>query len=455
MTLNTIMIKDKRITHLNKIYVVMRISIILLVISFLGNYFSSAVEIKVVESKSWYQFRGPARNGICRETGLLKEWKNGSPSLLWTVTNIGTGYSAPIFVNDRFFLAGDVDDDLVIFAFDIDGKIIWRSKNGSAWKGPYPGARASCTYSDGRLYHLNAHGRLGCFSALDGKELWAVNAVEKFGGKVITWGLGECVLVDENCVYVTVGGKQGLMAALNKTNGAVTWISEPLVLGEAKLPDYERVSEPAGDVDSASYASPIMFTIDKKKFISGCSLRHIYVIDAANGKLICTKAFPNRYQVIALMPVLVNDAIFFTAPDAGGGVLYKIEANGVLSKKLWTTPLDTCHGGVIALNGTLYGSYYRGRTGWVAVSLQDGSVRFNLKTIPMGSVLYADGRLYCLSQEGDMALVSPSSDNLEIVGQFRLINERKSDVWTHPVIYNKRLYLRYHNRLFCYDIAEN
>lgn len=433
--------------------VIMRLGLILLVISL--NYFSSATEIKMVEANSWYQFRGPARNGICRETGLLKQWKEGGPTLLWTVTNIGTGYSAPIFINNGFFIIGDVGDELVIFAFDFDGKLLWKTRNGLAWKGPYPGARASCTYSDGRLYNYNANGRLGCFSAIDGRELWALNVLEKFNGKGITWGLAECVLVDENCVYVTAGGKEGLMAALNKTNGTVVWLTEPLVLGESKLPDYERVNEPAGEVDSASYSSPIMFTIDKKKFIAGCSLRHIYVIDATTGKLICTRAFPNRFQVIASMPVLVNDTIFFTAPDSGGGVLYKIETNGVLSKKLWTTRLDTCHGGVIALNRTLYGSYYRGRTGWVAVSLQDGTVRFHLKTIPMGSVLYADGRLYCLSQEGDMTLISPSPDKLEIVSQFRLITERKSDVWTHPVIYNKHLYLRYHNRLFCYDIAEN
>ena len=69
----------------------------------------------------------------------------------------------------RLFITGDIGDELIVFALDPDGQLLWRTPNGNSWTGSYPGARASCCYSDGRLYHLNAHGRLACLDAADGQ----------------------------------------------------------------------------------------------------------------------------------------------------------------------------------------------------------------------------------------------------------------------------------------------
>ncbi|MCX7872161.1 MAG: PQQ-binding-like beta-propeller repeat protein [Verrucomicrobiae bacterium] len=426
----------------------------LLILLSCGKALCQIKPIKFYEGE-WTQFGGPARNNICEETALLKNWNNNPPLMLWTVTNIGNGYSAPIFYRDKLWIAGDVGDDLVIFAMDVNGKLLWQAKNGNAWKGAYPGARASCTYSDGMIYHLNAHGRLACFDADSGKEIWSVNILEKFGGKNITWALSECVIVDENCVYATPGGKEALMAAFNKTNGTVVWKSAPLKLGLNSPPIHERLNSNNDEVDSASYASPIIFEYSKKRLIAGCSQRHIFLIDAKSGELLCTKPFQTRYLVIAAMPALINDSIFFTAPDAGGGTLYKIknENEKIYLEKNWTTPLDTCHGGVVYLEGTLYGSFYRDEKGWGAVNASNGKLVSKITDLPMGSILYADKRLYLLSQEGIMALVEPAPDSFKIISQFNL-RGKKTDVWTHPVIYKKRLYLRYHNIFSCFDIAE-
>ncbi len=416
------------------------------------------VDVRIVEfSKGgWCQFRGPRRDGICDESGLLKRWEDGKPKVIFSITNLGRGYSSPVFDNQKLFITGDVGEGLVIFAFDLNGKFLWKTTNGAAWKGPYPGSRASCVVDGERLYNINAHGRLGCFNAGNGQEVWSVDLLEKFDGKEITWGLGECPIVDENFVYAVIGGARGLMAAFNKTNGAPVWISGPLKLGESIPPQHQRVSEPAGEVDSASYSSPIMFEFNATRYIAGCSLRHIFIINAKTGKLVCTRPMPTRYQVIASMPVLIKDLIFFTAPDAGGGSLYRIEPyqDGVILNKIWTTPLDTCHGGIVAINNALYGSFYRDKKGWGVISLKDGSILYHLTTIAMGSLLYADGRLYCLSQEGDMTLIEPKPNSLEIISRFKLVEGRRSDVWAHPVIYKKRMYLRYHESLYCYDVAE-
>ncbi len=155
-------------------------------------------------------------------------------------------------------------------------------------------------------------------------------------------------------------------------------------------------------------------------------------------------------------PFLVDDAVFFAAPDqmADGGGLYRIlvKDRAVNVEKLWTSPIDTCHGGFVYRDGMIYGSWYRQPRLWGCIDAKTGEVKYQLKDLAMGDVLYADGRLYCLSQQGEMALIRPTPTAFEYTGRFRLIAERASDVWAYPVILDGRLYLRYHETFFCYDV---
>ncbi len=402
----------------------------------------------------WPQWRGPRRDGVCDEAGLLQRWPEGGPKLIWSSANLGRGYCAPIAVGKRIYLTGDTGDDLEIFALDLEGKRVWQRKNGRAWNGAYPGARASCTFSEGRLYHLNAHGRVACLDAIDGAELWSVDLVERFGAKVIHWGLSENLLVDGTRVIVTPGGSEALIAALDKETGKTVWASEPLKLGASNLPSHERVAEPPGRVDNASYASPILLKLGNRRLVVNCSLRHVFGADADTGQLLWSRPLVTRYNVIANTPVRVGDGVFVTAPDSEGGKRYRLRADGprVLAEELWRTELDTCQGGVVHVNDALYGAMYRPRKEWVGLDAQTGKVRFRLNDLAKGPLLYADKRLYCLSEEGEVALLNPTANSFEVAGRFRLVPGRKSDAWTHPVISDGRLYLRYHETVFCYDV---
>jgi outer membrane protein assembly factor BamB len=358
-------------------------------------------------------------------------------------------------VGQRIYLTGDADDQLHIFALDREGRRVWQTQNGRAWKQPYPGARASCTYSEGRLYHLNAHGRLVCLDADTGAELWTVNILERFDGKVIHWGLSENVLVDGPRVIVTPGGRKGVMAALDKKTGETVWTSEPVWLVDADDPAHQRVTDPYGEADGTSYASPILFKLGERRMLVNCSLRHVFGVDANTGRLLWSRPLPTRYQVIAATPVLVGDAVFVTAPHGEGGKLHRLRLDGdrVRVEEVWRTELDACQGGVVHHDGALYGALYQKRKEWVSLDARTGGVRAQFKEdLAKGAALYADGRLYCLSEEGEVALLKPGPDKLEAVGRFRLVPDRKSDVWTHPVILDGRLYLRYQETLYCYDV---
>lgn len=396
----------------------------------------------------WPQFRGPNRDGVSRESGLLKSWPADGPRELWKASGIGHGFSSPVISGDRLVITGDDGDELRIVAFNLEGREVWRASNGFGWRRPYPGARSSPTISEGRVYHLNAHGRLACFDAENGRELWAVPLLERFGGRNITWGLSECPLVDERAVYATPGGSKALMVALDKRTGELLWQSEP-------LRSAEKDSGAEKEFETAGYVSPILIRFNGRRLLVGCSLRQLFALDADTGKFQWVVPRPTQHSVLAMPPVLMRNAVFMAAPHGPPGTLYQLVPAGddgrIGVSTAWTTRLDTCQGGVVHVDGRLYGSYYPGRKGWAAVDAATGEVLFENSSITKGSVLHADERLYVLSEDGWMYLLEPRDDRFVEHGRFRLA-EANSDAWAHPVIFDGRLYLRYHDELRCFQV---
>jgi len=397
----------------------------------------------------WPQFRGPRRDGISDERGLLPAWPEGGPKLVWSLTGAGRGFSSPIIVDGRIYLTGDFREELNVRAFDLEGKPLWRAKNGASWLNQYQGARASVTYSGGNVYHQSAHGRVACFTAKEGRELWSVNVLERFGGENITWGLSECLLVDERAVYVTAGGREALVVALDKATGNVLWQSK-------------RLSETGGDAkaENAGYAAPILVRFAGRRLMIGCSSQHVFCLDLDTREIQWTRSRPTSYSVLAMSPVLVDDGVFVCAPFGPPGAYHRLKApaqpNGLVGvEDVWTTNLDTAQGGVVHAGGRLFGSYYPRRGGWAAIDAASGEVRYVATDLVKGAGLFADSRLYALSEDGWMLLLNPTQAEFEIKGRFRMTTARDRDAWAHPVIHDGRLYLRYHDTVYCYDVRAN
>jgi len=384
----------------------------------------------------WPQWRGRRRDGISDEKDLLSSWPEGGPELLWKIDGLGTGWSSPIIVGRQLFITGDAGDDLVVLAFDLKGNPKWRTSNGRAWKGPYPGARACCAFSEGRLYNMNAHGRLVCLDAASGTELWDVDILERFAAKNITWALSECVLVDGPRVIVTPGGTKALMAALDKRDGRTVWTTEPLG-------------------DRTSHCSPILFRHAGRRVIANCSAAHGFGVDADTGKLLWTVPLENQFGVNTSTPVYDSGRVFFVTPYAEEGRVYRLDANGaaMTAELAWTSSLDTVTGGAVLVDGTLFAAGYKKSKWWFGLDWQTGRTKYELKDLTTGAAIYADGRLYCLDERGNVALLK--LDGLEITGRFRLPVARiRRDAWAHPVLNDGRLYLRYHDQLWCYDVRQ-
>lgn len=391
----------------------------------------------------WPQFRGPRRDGVSDERGLLQSWPEAGPNRLWTATGVGRGFSSPVIAGGQIFLTGDFADEHYILAYSLDGKPLWRAMNGGAWLNQYQGARASVTYSAGRLYQQNAHGRLACLEAATGKEVWSLNVLERFSSENITWGVSECLLVDERAVYVTPGGPRTLVVALDKNTGDVLWQSKPLL--------------ESGQADGPGYAAPILVRFGGRRLIIGCSSRHVFCVDADGGELQWSRPRPTSFSVLAMSPVLVNDGVFVTAPFGPPGAVHRLvvpkEGGGRVGvDDVWTSELDTAQGGVVHAEGRLFGSYYPRGGGWAVLDANNGKLLYNDTDIVKGAALHADNRLYVLSEDGWMLLLNPTEKEFETKGRFRFATGRDRDAWAHPVIHEGCLYLRYHDVLTCYDV---
>lgn len=394
----------------------------------------------------WPQFRGPRRDGVSDERGLLPEWPADGPPVLATVSGLGKGFSSPVITGGRIFLTGDFGAEVRVLAFDLAGRPLWSAVNGEAWLNQYQGARGSVAVRHGAVYHQNAHGRLVCLDAATGRERWSVNLLETFRGENLTWGLSDCLLVDDRFVYAAPGGREALLVALDAATGEVRWRSAPRFLAEK--PDTP---------ESAGYAAPILVRFGDRRLLLGSTQRHLYCVDADTGRPQWTRERKTPYSVIAMMPVLVGDAVFSTAPMSGPGRLHRLVAppgpgEPVGVEDGWSAVLDTCQGGVVHAGGRLFGSHYGRGRGWSALDARTGETLYEAPEFAKGSLLHADGRLYVLTEDGWALLVDPESPRFEVKGRFRFVTARDRDAWAHPVVLDGRLYLRYHDRMEIRDV---
>ncbi len=237
------------------------------------------------EEARWPTWRGAGRDGKSRETGLLKAWPEGGPKLLWRAAECGQGFRSVAGAGGLIYTAGDLDGRSCVVALDLDGKLKWRAPNGPAWRvprstgwaGSFDGTRATPTFDDGRVYHLSALGRLGCFDAKTGRELWAVDVTKRFGGRRPIWGYAESVLIDGEKLYVYPGGSEGYMAALDRKTGKVVWANK--TIGQR-----------------AAYGSAVLVADGGVRQLITLTATAAIGVDAETGKLLWTHRHVNRHK---------------------------------------------------------------------------------------------------------------------------------------------------------------
>ncbi len=444
------------------------------------------------EPFDWPQWQGPDRTAISKETGLLKEWPNGGPPLAWKTKGLGAGYSEPSIAAGRIFGTSYRDEDEVVWALsEKDGKKLWTTPIAPTFaQGPPQGNEGpACTPTvDGdRLYVVSMGGDVACLQAADGKIVWRRSMTKDFGGHPPTWSYRESPLVDGEKVICTPGGADAMLVALDKMTGKTIWKSKvPGGASSGSAGDQGRAQSSGrsgsrsgsgsrgssgnrgrgmgGGGGGAAYSSAIAVDFEGQREYVQFTARGVVGVAAADGKFLWRYDRPaNRMAINCSTPIYYDGQVFAaSAYDTGGGLvkLSKDDSGGIKAEEVYFTKnMQNHHGGMILLDGYLYGANGGNPGGnLVCMDFKTGEIVWregdNPKAgVPKGSVAFADGRIYYRTEDkGTMILIEPSPKEYIERGRFEQPNRTHAKAWTHPVIANGKLYVRDQDVLLCYDV---
>ncbi len=425
----------------------------------------------------WPQWRGHNRDGKSEDTGLLKQWPENGPPLVWGIDKLGGGDSAPSVVAGRLYGMSNRGDEEVVWALsEKDGSEIWATPLGPAFRQrasqSQEGPGCTPTVDNGYLYVEGMGGAIACLKSEDGQIVWRHSLSEDFGGSVPMWSYRESPLVDGDKVIFTPGSSDAMLVALNKMTGEIIW--------KAQMPDSPADNSPAPGGSgrggrggrggfggsrgpSAAYASPIAVDIDGQRQYVQLISNALAGFAASDGKFLWRYDKPANRMGINCTTALYHDGMVFASSAYGAGCglvkLSKAADGSVKADEVYaTTDMQNHHGGMILHNGYLYGASGGNEGGALAcLDFKAGKVmwdqRQNGQRRAKGSLALADGRLYYRMEDGTVVLIEPSPKEYIERGRFEQPDRSKAPAWAHPVIANGKLYIRDQDLLFCYDIT--
>lgn len=392
----------------------------------------SLVFASIALTADWPQWRGPNRNGISAETGLLDSWPAGGPHLVWQAQGLGEGYSSFAVVGERLYTQGQQGDKQFVVSFNVKtGKQVWKSTTGRSFRERRGnGPRGTPTVDGNRLYALAADGRLVCLDTVTGKQIWGVSLVEDFQGRLPNWGFTESPLVDGDRLIVTPGGGGASVVALSKTTGDLIWKSQ---------------SDPAG------YSSPMAFDFGGARRVVVLTAKGVLGLDMRNGELQWRyDRVANRVANIAT-PIIHGGHIFVSTDYGTGCALLRLGSSaGSMSatEVYFDQDMRNHYSTSVLVDEHLYGFSSSILT---AMKLATGEVAWRHRSVGKGNCIVAEGNLYCLGENGVMGLIQATPEGYREKSRFE-ISRGDYPTWTPPVISDGRLYLREQDNLYCYDI---
>jgi len=397
------------------------------------------------DESGWPCFHGPRRDNLSAETGLLQSWPDDGPRLLWTNSDIGHGYSTVAIAGDRIFTAGMIKNQTYVTALDLAGRKLWQSLNGQSWQAsarqtwavPYAGSRGTPTIDGESVYHLSELGRLTALDIETGKERWHLELLEAFEAERPEYGYSESVLIQGDSVLCCPAGARGYMAAIDKKTGRTLWANTEIR-------------------DAVGNCSAVMASIDGIEQVITLSANRVLSFEPEKGRLLWQFEFGNQREN-SCTDAIVSGGLVYASTGYGGGCILlrpkRKQDGSFYVEQVWKSDLlDNHHGGVLLLDGHLYGAGHESR-GWYCLDLQTGEKLW--QNPGKGSLTYVEGRFYCLDERGTMSLILETPSKWEQISSFRMPRGGRGLYWAHPVVYDGRLYVRHSEQLFAYDVRKN
>jgi len=401
--------------------------------------------VPIFASSQIAQWRGPDRNGSYPEKGLADVWPGNGPQLLLTIEGIGTGFSSAVTNGKAIFVTGKKDSLDYLSSVDYTGKINWQVPYGTSWTKTYPDSRCTPTVEGNKVYVLSGNGRLGCFDATNGKEIWAVEVDKQFECKYGNYGVAESPLIVDNKVICTPAGDKTAMVAFDKNTGKLIWQTKSL--GAQR-----------------GLASAIIYQYKNFRYILGQSTEDVFAVNPDNGDIVWSykwyrkdweTGFGGKNSTNSLL--FKDNEIFLTKGYNYPAVMLQMAPDGKSVSEKWINKtLDCHHHGVVLIDGYIYGSNWISNTNgnWACIKWDTGEMMYDEPWINKGSIIAADNKLFCYEEKsGTVGLVKVNPKKFEVVSSFK-VDKGTGMYWAHPMINDGKLFIRHGAYLMVYNIKK-
>jgi outer membrane protein assembly factor BamB len=381
------------------------------------------------------QWRGKNRDGIYHETGLLKQWAEGGPQLLWSFDGLGEGHTSAAIANDKVYVTGMTDSTGVLYVFDVQGKLLNKKAYGLEWNTNWNGTRSTVHVNDGKLYIFSGRGVLSCLDEKTLNVVWSKDVLNDFDGRNIMFGMTESPLIVDDVIYITPGGETYNMVALNKNTGELIWSSK-------------GIGKPS------TYCSPLYISGLDIPVVVNAIDSCLVAFNAKTGEKLWDVEQKNPHGHSPNTPYFEKGLLFTSSGGGLGSMQLRLTPCGHNFEKVWTNELDNKMGGFVKIGDYIYSSGEKNRY-WYCVDWKTGETKYKDSQLGVGNVIANvignDAMLYCYSDKGDLALVKASPEKFDIISKFK-ITLGTDQHWAHPVIYKGVLYVRHGNTLMAYKI---
>jgi outer membrane protein assembly factor BamB len=272
--------------------------------------------------------------------------------------------------------------------------------------------------------------------AFSGDIVWEVDLLNRFGAENIQWGLTETLLIDGDNIICTPGSEKHNVAALNRFTGETVWTS-------------------AGYGEPAAYCSPVLVEHNNTRLVVTMTATSIIGLDAANGETYWRVEQMQGNKIHANSPVYAGGVIYCSsssAPQSSGIVALQLSEDGKSVEQKWRNEsFQNLMGGIVLIGDVIYGATYR-KNEWSAIDASTGEQNVISEDFGGGVIVFADGQFYLYSEDGEVALVDMDRNTFDIKGRFE-VPLGTDQHWAHPVIKDKRMYIRHGDALMVYDIS--
>ena len=398
---------------------------------FLILFVSLSIHANSQDATKW---RGINSSGIYTVEKLLPQWPAEGPQILWSYSDLGQGFTSPVFANNKIYINGMIDGQAVLFVLDQNGKELQQFKYGKEFVESYPGVRSTPTIVGDLAYLLTGHGKLTCLNLKTGKPVWVKDFIAQFEGTNITWGYTESILIDGDKLYCTPGGKKNNVMALNRMTGEPIWSCPGL--GEL-----------------SAYCTPLLIKLPARQLLVTHTASHVLGIDAETGKLLWNFEHPNQWAVHPNTPIYSDGGLFVFSGWGQGGEKLKLSADGSSVTKEWEIKsLDNRQGGAVFLDGYIYGSGDTGRS-WQCIDWKTGAQKYASTDVAKGVTIAANKMLIGYSEKGELFLADANPSAFKVISKTKVALGAEQH-WAHPVINKGVLYVRHGNTLIAYQISE-